>query len=149
MRDTELGLGPSAAIVATVHRVGIERAPRRAHGILRIFVDDTGRVLGALSTSPSWEAPALAMLRALEGRRFNLPSGAHVVTLAFAVEARYTHVPAVLTGEAEQYSPAWGEGLQGTSPSDRPYPVVLVPIDALLPVPRHPVSFTLLREERR
>lgn len=148
-RDAELGLGASGQILATADGVALERAPRNARGIVRIVVDGNGRISDVISTSPSWEAAARAMGKTLEGRRFDVPMGSRGLVVDIAVEARSTQVPAVITGEASQQPVAWAEPLRGVSPSDAPSPVVVVPIESLLPVPRHVVSIALLRVEPR
>lgn len=148
-RDAALGLGASGQIVAAVHGVALDQAPRNGRGILRVLLDENGRVSRVTSTSPSWDRAALAMQRALGGRQFELPRGVRNVVLSFDVVARSTQVPAVLTGEESQAPTRWPQGVQGRSPSDAPAPVVLVPIQSLLPLPRHIVEVTLLQVEHR
>lgn len=146
-RDAELGLGASGRIVATVHRIALDQAPRDGRGIVRVFIDENGEVSRVTSTSPSWEGAAMAIGRELSGRQFALPTGARNMTLSFDVIARTTQVPAILTGEEDQAPTIWPQAVQGRSPSDAPSPVVLVPIESLLPVPRHLVNVNLLHVE--
>jgi hypothetical protein len=149
MRDAELGLGMGGQIVADVNRLALEQAPRDGRGIMRIFVDENGRVADVTSTSRSWDRAALTLRRELEGRRFELPRGVRTVTLSFSVEARSTSDPAIFTGEESQSPASWPPAVQGRSPSDAPAPVVLVPVESLLPVARHIVNVALLRIEQR
>ena len=149
VRDAELGLGMGGQIVAAVHRLALEQAPRDGRGIVRIFVDENGRVADVTSTSPSWDRAALTLRRELENRRFELPRGVRTVTLSFSVEARTTNVPAIFTGEESQSQASWTPAVQGSSPSDAPAPVVLVPVESLLPVARHLVDVSLLRIQQR
>jgi hypothetical protein len=149
MRDAELGLGASGQIVATVRRRALDQAPRDGRGIVRVFIDENGHVSRVSSTSPSWEVAAMAIGRELSGRRFALPRGVRNMTLSFDVVARSTRLPAILTGDAGRSPTLWAPSVQGTSPSDAPSPVVLVPVESLLPVPRHLVNVTLLQVELR
>jgi hypothetical protein len=148
-RDAELGLGASGRIVATVHRLALGQAPRDGRGIVRVFVDENGQVSRVTSTSTSWEGAARAIGEALGGRQFALPRGARTMTLWFDVVARSTQIPAILTGEEARAPTSWPLAVQGRSPSDAPAPVVLVPVESLLPVPRHLVHVTLLHVELR
>jgi hypothetical protein len=145
-------------MMATAQRVAEASGPAQGHGTIRITVEEDGSVSSVVASGTGWEAAAKALRAALTGRRFHVPKGARGVVISFAVDARVTRVPPVLTGEARAQQqgiaadgwvppPTDDEHRGGFHPA-APKMAVINPF-ALLPIPRRVVKLDALGEQPR